>query len=166
MRSSPACLRTAAKIKKDFTMGKTTGKAMGIRKDTRNRPQGAQRCLKMAANRVGSVYRSAADYPTCTELNKTSSILFNLMYPHVSGRRFPLGIVSAFSGAVKVIKSSTTCFHYTFFLYSYIAVKSKGRLTPSFALAHFFFRGFGSGVAASASCSTCSVSSRFSTFSM
>ena len=52
---------------------------MGIRKDTGNRPQGAQRCLKMAANRVGSVYRSAADYPTCTELNKTSSILFNLV---------------------------------------------------------------------------------------
>ena len=34
----------------------------------------------MAANRVGSVYRGAADYPTCTELNKTSSILFNLAY--------------------------------------------------------------------------------------
>lgn len=60
-------------------MGKTTGKAMGIRKDTGNRPQGAQRRLKIAANRVGSVYRSAADYPTCTELNKTSSILFNLV---------------------------------------------------------------------------------------
>ena len=53
---------------------------MGIRKDTGNRPQGAQRCLKIAANRVGSVYRGAADYPTCTELNKTSSILFNLTY--------------------------------------------------------------------------------------
>ena len=34
----------------------------------------------MTANRVGSVYRGAADYPTCTELNKTSSILFNLTY--------------------------------------------------------------------------------------
>lgn len=53
---------------------------MGIRKDTGNRPQGAQRCLKIAANRVGSVYRGAVDYPTCTELNKTSSILFNLAY--------------------------------------------------------------------------------------
>lgn len=53
---------------------------MGKEKDTGNRPQEAQRCLKMAANRVGSVYRGAADYPTCTELNKTSSILFNLAY--------------------------------------------------------------------------------------
>ena len=100
-----------------------------------------------------------------TRLNKIF-ILFNLVYTYVLSRQLPLGIVSAFSGAVKVIKSSTTCFHYTFFLYSYIAVKSKGRLTPSFALAHFFFRGFGSGVAASASCSTCSDSSRFSTSSM
>lgn len=139
---------------------------MGIRTDTGNRPQGAQRCLKIAANRVGSVYRGAADYPTCTELNKTSSILFNQVYTYFLSRQLPLGIVSAFFGAVKVIKSSTTCFHYTFFLYSYIAVKSKGRRKPSFALAHFFFRGFGSGVAASASCSTCSVSSRFSTSSM
>lgn len=53
---------------------------MGMRKDTGNRPQGAQRCLKMPANRESSVYRGAADYPTCTELNKTSSILFNLAY--------------------------------------------------------------------------------------
>lgn len=100
-----------------------------------------------------------------TRLNKIF-ILFNRVYTYVLSRQLPLGIVSAFSGAVKVIKSSTTCFHYTFFLYSYIAVKSKGRRKPSFALAHFFFRGFGSGVAASASCSTCSVSSRFSTSSM
>ena len=34
----------------------------------------------MPANRESSVYRGAADYPTCTELNKTSSILFNLTY--------------------------------------------------------------------------------------
>ena len=81
--------------KRDFTMGKNNGKAMGMRKDTGNRPQGAQRCLKMAANRESGIYRGAADYPTCTELNKTSSILFNLTYrlkaPPLCGYRWQHG---------------------------------------------------------------------------
>lgn len=77
---------------------------MGKEKDTGNRPQEAQRCLKMAANRVGSVYRGAADYPTCTELNKTSSILFNRLCIKYSA---PLR--GAVSGAVRYEQNSRCC---------------------------------------------------------
>lgn len=56
---------------------------MGIRKDTGNRPQGAQRCLKIAANRVGSVYRGAADYPTCTEIEQN---IIHFVQSHVPAR--------------------------------------------------------------------------------
>lgn len=65
----------------------------------------------MAANRVGSVYRGAADYPTCTELNKTSSILFNLAYRPKA--LLPAGIggtmVADWREQVKIEQNNCSC---------------------------------------------------------
>ena len=130
-----------------------------------------------------------------TRLNKIF-ILFNLVYPRIFGRRFPPSIVSAFYGAVKIEQNNCSCsvraaavVYRTCSkrLFSALprtsslanvsgidertgqtvgATAKDGASRPLLLLIHFFFLGFGSGVAPSASRSTCAVSSRSSTSSM